>query len=93
MALQLHRVVQNATDSDQRGVDGAVDEEMPRPLDNAVGSPRTLTAAVKMPAADVAPEFRPSETAWANRVGGDIDQRGDDQPFVAAASHTAELAL
>ncbi len=78
VTLQLHRIMQNATDDDQRWIDETIDEEVSRSLHNAIGTSRTLAASAKMPTAYVGAQLWPRKAARASGLARDIKQCGDD---------------
>ncbi len=93
MALQFHRIVEHAPDCDQRAVKWAIDEEMPRSLDDAVRTHCTVPTTAPMPTADVRPKLWPKKTAWTNRIGSDVDQCREDEALIADTSGAAELRV
>jgi hypothetical protein len=74
--------MQEAADDDQRGRLWAIDQEMPRSLDQPAPVAGVFAAAAQMPASDSVAEFGARKAAAALWLGGDVDQGGCDQALV-----------
>ena len=91
VALDLHRVVENATDADQIWTDESVKQEVSRTENDPVLGSCVLTAVPQMIAANILAELWPKQASNPFRFSRDIAHVSSQKPLVAKTTDLAEI--
>jgi hypothetical protein len=93
VALDLHGVVENATDADQTGMGESVKQKMPGTQNDPVLGPRVLTAMAQMIAANIFAKLGPRQASDPLRFSCDIAHGSDQKLLIAKPADLAEIRL
>lgn len=78
MALNLHRIMQDATHADQFRQDMSVKDEVSRPANNSGWMPSPIAAVAQMVTVNTVPKLRPCHDAMPPVRNGEIRESSDN---------------
>ena len=93
MAIDLHGIVQDATNADQIGPRNAIEQDVSRLSYQTIGRSSSASTVAQMVAAHGAPEFRPCHAAGTFGIRCNVSQTGNQQCLVAPPRDLAEPVL
>lgn len=93
MTLNVHRFMKHAPDSDDRGSDIPVENEMARSMNHAAWVTRTLPTVPQMKAANAGTYLGPVDGADTRRILRKVTERDCQQALITVPRLAAEMLM